>query len=113
MSRYDEGCGGGSVLFSFILGAIIGAGVAAFLTPTTGPENRRRFSDLKDDLMEKSSDLRDEAREKYREARENVDETINTGKDFIDKQKGILSTAIEAGREAYNREKESGTAEES
>jgi len=111
MSR-DSGCGGGSVLFAFLFGAVIGAGVAAVLTPNTGPENRRRLSELKDEILEKTSDLRDETLDAYNESRESLDETIGRGKDFVKKQKSILSTAIEAGREAYNREKDESTAEE-
>jgi len=111
MSR-DNGCGGGSVLFSFILGAIVGAGVAAVFLPASGPENRRKLSDLKDEIIERTSDLREEAHDKYGEAREDLEKSVKKGKDFLEKQKGILSTAIEAGKEAYNRERESQSADE-
>ena len=106
MSRNDS-CGGGSVLFSFILGAIVGAGVAAVFSPSSGLENRRKLHELKEEIMERTSDLREEAHEKYGEAKEELDKSVGKGKDFIEKQKGILSTAIEAGKEAYNKERES------
>jgi gas vesicle protein len=111
MSRND-GCGGGSVLFSFILGAIVGAGVAIMYSPSTGAENRRKLSELKDEVMERTSDLREEAHGKYDETRDRLDKSIAKGKDIIEKQKGILSTAIEAGKEAYNKERESQPADE-
>ena len=111
MSRYD-GCGGGSVLVSFLLGAIVGAGVSALLSPTTGAENRRKLSELKDEILDKSSDLREEASSAYGEASKKIDETARKGKEYVEKQKGILSSAIEAGKEAYNREKESQPADE-
>ena len=72
----------------------------------------RKLSELRDEVMERTSDLRDEAHEKYDEAREDLDKSVNKGKDYIEKQKGILSTAIEAGKEAYNRERESQPADE-
>lgn len=108
----NESCGGGSNLFSFLLGALVGAGAVALLSPATGEENRRRLSELKDELMERSSDLRDEAQEKYQETKGKVDESLDKGKEFVDKKKSILSTAIEAGKEAYTREKESQSADE-
>ncbi|MFC1549336.1 YtxH domain-containing protein [Nitrospirota bacterium] len=112
MSRQD-GCGGGSVLFSFILGAIVGAGAAALFSPSTGAENRRKLSELGDEFMERTTDLREEANEQYGAAREKLDDSVARGKEFVDKQKGILSSAIEAGKEAYNRERESQPADES
>jgi len=111
MNRND-GCGGGSGLFSFLLGALVGAGLTALLIPASGEENRRRLRELKDDVMERTSDLREEAHERYEETREKFDESLSKGREFVDRQKGILSTAIEAGKEAYNREKESQSADE-
>lgn len=111
MSRNDS-CGGGSCLFAFIFGALVGAGAVALLSPASGEENRRKLSELKDEFMEKSSDLRDEAHEKFQETRGRIDETVGKGKEFVDKQKSILSTAIEAGKEAYNRERESHSPDE-
>lgn len=111
MSGHD-GCQGGSVLFAFILGAITGAAVAALLSPDSGAENRRKLSVLKNELLDKADGMVGDAAQKLGEAGESVEESVTKGKEYIDEQKSILKSAIEAGRDAYNREKESHQADE-
>ena len=113
MSNNDN-CGGGGVLLAFILGAIIGAGVSALLTPTTGRENRERLAGLRDEILEKSGDLEqtvkdrsDKAKDELDKAKGKVQDTLKRGKDYVESQKDILSSAIEAGKEAYSRQKDS------
>jgi gas vesicle protein len=76
---------GGSMLMAFFLGAVTGAAVALLCAPAAGEENRRVL------------------REKANEARDRASDAARQGREFFDRQKETLSTAIERGKEAYQR----------
>lgn len=89
----------GTMLLSFIAGAAVGIGAALLLAPKTGEEMRGRIKDLADDAVDKIKEYANEAQEKIRSSYEE-------GKDVVLEKKNILSSAIEAGKEAMEREKE-------
>jgi gas vesicle protein len=70
---------------AFVLGAITGAAVALLMAPASGEETRRVLAD------------------KAREGRERANEAARQGRDFVNRQKDTLSSAIEKGREAYEQ----------
>ncbi len=98
MGQQDNGYGAGAVLLSFFIGGIIGAGVALLTTPKTGQETRRIIKDFADDARDKAGDYVGQVKDK-------ATDYVEKGKEFIDSQKGIISRAVEAGKEAYDREK--------
>jgi gas vesicle protein len=77
--------GGGAVLAAFILGAIAGAATALLLAPSSGEETRRLLA------------------EKARESKDLANDAAKKGREFVDRQRETLSTAIERGKEAYHR----------
>ncbi len=83
MARDDGGAG--TVVVAFMLGAITGAAVALLLAPASGEETRRILT------------------EKAKEGREKASDAARQGREFINRQKDQLSTAIDRGREAYNQ----------
>jgi gas vesicle protein len=87
----DNGGSGGAVAVAFMLGAITGAAVALLMAPATGEETRRVLG------------------EKARESRERANEAARQGREFIDRQRENLTTAVEKGREAYNQARAGGT----
>ncbi len=98
--RHDDSCGSGaSVLLAFLLGGIAGAGLAMLYSPYSADEARQKLNDLKDDLYDRKDDIAAEAREKFTDA-------VDKGKEFIDEQKGVISSALEAGKGAYKKEKD-------
>jgi gas vesicle protein len=99
MSHHDKNCAAGSVLFSFFLGGIFGAALTLLMSPMSGPEARRRIHELGDDLKDKAEDMVHEAKDKASAA-------VEVGKELLEGKKGIISSAIEAGRDAYEKEKE-------
>jgi gas vesicle protein len=99
MGQQDSGYGAGSVLLSFFIGGIIGAGVALLTTPKTGPETRKIIRDF-------AEDARDKAEEYVGQVKEKAGDYVEKGKEFLDNQKNIISRAVEAGKEAYDREKQ-------
>jgi gas vesicle protein len=101
MGREDSGCGSvGAVILSFFLGGIIGAGVALLVAPKTGEETRKMIKDLAEETKEKVEDYVDQVKGK-------ATTYVEKGKGFIEKEKNIISKAVEAGKEAYEKEKSS------
>jgi len=88
----EQGGSAGAVFVAFLLGAVTGAAVALLAAPTTGEETRRRLG------------------EKARESRLRATEAAKQGREFIERQRETITTAIERGRDAYKQasQKENG-----
>ncbi len=80
----------GSKVSYFLVGLGIGAVVGILFAPKSGDETREL-------LAKKADEGRDYAQKKARELRES--------KEVATRHKDSLSAAVEAGREAYQREK--------
>jgi gas vesicle protein len=81
----DDGGAAGTILVTFVLGALAGAAVALLLAPATGEETRRILS------------------EKAKEGRDKASDAARQGREFINRQRDNLATAIDRGRDAYNQ----------
>lgn len=97
MGREEGGFSVGSVLLSFLLGGVVGAGLALLLAPQSGAETRKKLRELTEDVREKASEYVGQAREK-------VVSSLEKGKHVIEEKKSAISAAIEAGKEAYEKE---------
>jgi len=97
MGHEQDGFSSGSVLLSFLLGGMVGAGLALLLAPQSGQETRRKIKELADEAKEKASEYTGTAKERIRS-------TVEKGKDFFEEKKSAISSAIDAGKEAYERE---------
>ena len=73
------------ILMAFALGAIAGAAAALLWAPHTGEETRRLLAD------------------KAREGREKAAEAAQKSREFVDRQRDTIHTAIERGKDAYSR----------
>jgi gas vesicle protein len=85
-------------VLSFFLGSVVGAGIALLLTPQTGSETRQL-------LKEASLDAKDKAGVYLNRASEKMAGAATRGKDLFFENRPLLTAAIEAGREAYKKEK--------
>lgn len=99
MGQQDNGFSAGTVLLSFFIGGIIGAGVALLTAPKTGEETRKIIRDF-------AEDAKDKAEEYVGHVKEKASGFVDKGKELIDKEKNIITKAVEAGKEAYEREKQ-------
>jgi len=95
----DEGYSSGSVLLSFLLGGVVGAGLALLFAPQSGRETRQKIKDLTDDVKDKTTEY-------VKQAKEKATSIVDDGKEYYDEKKSILKSAVEAGKEAYEKEKE-------
>ncbi|HEX2966138.1 MAG TPA: YtxH domain-containing protein [Syntrophorhabdaceae bacterium] len=98
MRRDESGLGVGSVMLSFFIGGVVGAGIALLFAPKSGEETRKMIRDLTEDTKGKVDNYIQEAKGK-------ATSYVEKGKGFIEKEKGIITKAVEAGKEAYDRER--------
>ncbi len=96
----EKGINTGTVLVSFVAGAAIGAGLALLYAPKSGSELRESLADFTEDAVDKIKEYTKEAQDKIKTA-------LEDGKETLVEKKSILASAIEAGREAMSREKNS------
>lgn len=99
MADEDKSVSVGAVFLSFIAGAAVGAGLGLLLAPKTGREMRESIMDLTDEAVDKIKGFTKEAQTK-------IKDTYEETKDLISEKKSIVSSAIEAGKEAMERERE-------
>jgi gas vesicle protein len=88
----------GSKISFFLVGLGIGALVGILFAPKSGEETREF-------LAQKADEGREYAQRKAKELRERAEDLVERSKQVTSRQKESLSAAVEAGREAYNREK--------
>ncbi len=82
----------------FLVGLGIGAMIGILFAPRPGKETREYLTD-------RAEDGRDALLRKSRELREQAEEYMDRAKDVVRKQKDQISSAIEAGKQAYREEK--------
>ncbi|MCX7965456.1 MAG: YtxH domain-containing protein [Syntrophorhabdaceae bacterium] len=99
MLHEEKRFGAGSVILSFFIGGLIGAGIALLVAPKSGAETRKQIKEFAEDAKEKAGSYIEKVKEKASAA-------VEKGKEFIEKEKSIIKSAVEAGKEAYEREKE-------
>src|SRR5271169_2414777 len=88
----------GSKVSFFLAGLGIGAVIGILFAPKSGEETR-------ESLTSKADEGRDYAQRKARELRERAEDLIERSKEIMARQKDSLSSAVEAGKDAYQREK--------
>jgi gas vesicle protein len=95
-----------SVILAFLVGGLTGAALATLYAPRSGRETR----ELLGDRIREGADRGREAGEKVvGRGRELVDEAggyVDKQKGQISKQRDRLAAAVEAGRQAFQEEKE-------
>lgn len=89
---------GGTVL-AFLIGGVVGAGIAMLYAPNSGAETRKK-------MKEGLGDATDWARDKYDDARQTVADTTGKVRQIVDEKKEDLKAAVDVGKEAFLRGKE-------
>ncbi len=84
---------GGSGVGPFLVGALLGAGVALLLAPRSGEETQQ-------ELRERAARFRDTAEERLREAQRQVEERLEQARaDLMDRVEAVRE-AVESGNDA-------------
>ena len=99
MASEERGASVGGILLSFLAGAAIGSGLALLFAPKSGKELREQIKDLTDDAVDKIKEYSQDAQERIRS-------TYEEGRELVREKKSLISSAIEAGKEAMEKERE-------
>jgi gas vesicle protein len=95
----ERGYSAASVALGFILGGILGGCLALLFAPESGRRTRERLRDLASDVRDKTIDLSEDIRDKAEDA-------VERGREVYEEKKSILSAAVQAGKEAMQRERD-------
>lgn len=91
----------------FLLGALIGAGVALLFAPRSGRETRRDISRraraAQDRVRDVAEGVTDQVVDTFEGARARIEEQLETARSKIVAKKDQVSRAMEAGREAAHQ----------
>lgn len=85
----DRGGGVGS----FLLGALLGAGVALLLAPRSGAETQQQ-------IKEKAAKLRDAAEDRVRDVQRQLEERLESARAEVRERVDQVRSAVESGRDA-------------
>lgn len=85
----DSGGGFGS----FVLGALVGAGLALLFAPQSGEETQR-------ELRERAQRLRESAEGRVRDAQRQLEERLDTAREGVSARVTRVKDAMDAGRKA-------------
>ncbi len=99
----------GEKFLYFLIGGFVGASVALLFAPRSGEETRRylenKYREGADSLNRRVKEGRQYVGDLREGVSAKVEETLDAGRETIARQKDQLSSAIEAGRRAYQEEK--------
>jgi gas vesicle protein len=92
---------GQSILVSFLVGGVVGAGIALLLAPKSGKELRKDIKNMASDTRDKIAATVEKGKELYIEGTTAVKNAIEAGKDVYIEGTSAVKSAIEAGKDAY------------
>ncbi len=92
--------GKGSTLLAFLAGGMAGAAIALLFAPASGRETREKIRDGVDEAGEWTKD-------KFEDAKESLDSGAEKIRDIMGHRKDDLRAAFEAGKDAFQRRRES------
>jgi gas vesicle protein len=90
---------GGDFIAGFIIGGLVGAGVALLLAPHSGEETVAQLKDKSIELKERAADLSAEALKR-------VEDLESKGRTVLGEQKTRLQEAVQEGKGAATKKKE-------
>lgn len=99
MAERDEGPtiiierGEGSGVGPFLLGALVGAGLALLFAPQSGAETQ-------EDLKRRARDLKASAEDRVRAAQRELEERLEAAREGVQSRVGEIRDAVDAGRKA-------------
>jgi len=95
----DKGCSLGDVGLAFLGGGLVGAALALLLAPQSGRKSREQLREYGRRAEENVHELADKATQV-------LDREVDKGREFIKDKQAVVTEAIEAGRNAMQRERE-------
>ncbi len=84
---------GGGGIGSFVLGALVGAGLALLFAPQSGEETQG-------EIKSRALKLKDVAQERVREAQHNLEGRLSTAREHVQARVESVREAVDSGRKA-------------
>ena len=88
-----------TMVAAFLIGGLVGAGIALLTAPRSGKETREKIKELTEDAKEKIKSVAEDARHR-------IQDTVRHGKDVVHEKKSFIVGAVEAGKKAMEEEKQ-------
>jgi gas vesicle protein len=88
-----------SVISSFFLGGLVGAGVALLMAPKTGSETREQIKGFTGTVKGKADDY-------YGQVKDTIACTLENAKGLMDEKKRLITEAVQAGFATYEQKKQ-------
>jgi gas vesicle protein len=84
---------GGGGLGSFVLGALVGAGLALLFAPQSG-------EDTQEEIKSRALKLKDVAKDRVRDAQTNIEGRLHTAREHVQTRVESVKEAVDSGRKA-------------
>jgi len=84
---------------TLFLGGLIGGGAALLFAPRSGKETRQRIEGFADDVKGRAQCY-------YMRGKGKVTTAVGRGRDFFEGKKSLIVASVEAGKEAYAKERD-------
>jgi len=83
-------------MLSFLIGAMVGGGIALLTAPKPGKKTREQLKRMAEDAKEKAEDYYDEMKDKAAEATEKV-------QDYYQEAKRTVESSVDAAKKTFQK----------
>ena len=95
----EKGCSGMCCVLSFLMGAMVGGGIALLTAPKSGKRTREQLARMAGDAKEKAEDYYDEMKDKATEATEKV-------QGYYQEAKHTVESTVDAAKKTFQKARE-------
>jgi gas vesicle protein len=95
----EKSCSGICCVLSFLIGAMVGGGIALLAAPKSGERTREQLKRMAGDAKEKAEGYYDEMKDKATEATEQV-------QGYYQEAKRTVESTVDAAKKTFQRAKE-------
>lgn len=92
----EKSCSMTCCMLSFLIGAMVGGGIALLTAPKSGKKTRVQLRRMARDAKEKTEDYYDEMKEKVAEATEKV-------QDYYQEAKRTVESSVDAAKKTFQK----------
>ena len=95
----EKSCSGMCCVLSFLIGAMVGGGIALLTAPKSGKRTREQLARMAGDVKDKAEDYYDEMKDKATEATEKV-------QGYYQEAKQTVESTVEAAKKSFQKARE-------
>ena len=95
----ERSCSGMCCVLSFLIGTVVGGGIALLAAPTSGKKTRKQLKTMAEDAKEKAEGYYDEMKDRATEATEKV-------QGYYQEAKQTMESTVDAAKKTFQKAKE-------